>query len=376
MAKLSGVKAVSETIEYNGDVYERTEEKAQVGDIIRLGDEGSAYLTDGGYYEVVAVDWGGDAQIFDDDGDGFDTYDLDEEFTVFRKKEEPTAQYREVKRHAKVGERIRIVNKPDYEDRYENGAEFTVSEYHCDGDVVVTDGSRMMCVLYNEYVVLEPVSERLKVGDYAKVVVFPTSHNSAIPKGEIVRIVKDDWSDVPFRVESVVTGKQRWVRESDIVRATDEEVAVAKDPRSKFAVGDKVRLISGGDEYPLNGYSNGEIYTVVNIKSSRCGDSRIEITGGLIRDGYALPDQIEKVSAEEVAEYERKKKWAVIGRKPNEYKAGDLVRVTRGFAGIKAGDIAEVVSPDGSSSPYVSAGGEEWFCTVELVCPVEKRFDK
>lgn len=172
MAKLSGVKAVNETIEYNGDVYKRVEDSAQIGDIIQLGDEGSDYLTDGGYYEVVAVDWGGDAQIFDDDGDGFDTYDLDEGFTVFRKKEEPTSQYREVKRHAKVGERIRIINKP------------------------------------------------------------------------------------------------------------------------------------------------------------------------------------------------------------NVYKAGDLVRVTSVFAGIKAGDIAEVVRPDGSGYPYVSARGEEWFCTVELVCPVEKRFDK
>lgn len=69
-------------------------------------------------------------------------------------------QYREIKRKAAAGERIRIVDTQDY--RYENGEEFVVDEATTFGAALIkhplgTNDGRAF-VDYEEYVVLEPVS--------------------------------------------------------------------------------------------------------------------------------------------------------------------------------------------------------------------------
>ncbi|MFD1270652.1 hypothetical protein ACFQ3Y_24895 [Paenibacillus motobuensis] len=69
-----------------------------------------------------------------------------------------TVKYREVKRKANVGERIRIVNTADH--RYKNGDEFTVSRSESAGIFVPHHrGNSNGCagVFHSEYVVLEPI---------------------------------------------------------------------------------------------------------------------------------------------------------------------------------------------------------------------------
>jgi hypothetical protein len=447
MAKLN-VTVPAVDVEVNGVKYRKVDRDAQVGDIIRYNDD-SSYVTKGEFYAVTRLDGADDPQIVDNDGDEHDL--CGEEFEVYAKVPETNVVYNEVKRHAKVGERIRIVEKMrsfdpyengdelmvaaaderdgrvwadvngeraviahweysvlepvEYrevkrwaepgecirivrkdsdEERYENGAEFVVDSVDGDGDVRVTAKSGFsILVLLSEYAVLEPVSaeksapKRLTVGDYVKVIANSTIHNYTIGSfvkivrddndespyraektdgtegnflaekdvepateaeflaqkrlkvgefakvigktwttthdyvsvGDVVKITEDDDSSRPFHTDTIDGKNAGWFTESELVRATDEEVAEAKrklaaetttaDPRSQFAKGEKVRLISGGGKYPLNGYVNGEIYEVDTplYDSHRYGPV-VKIVGGSIPVGYAKPEQLAKLTIE------------------------------------------------------------------------------
>ncbi|WNF07445.1 hypothetical protein [Brevibacillus borstelensis] len=65
----------------------------------------------------------------------------------------------------------------------------------------------------------------MKVGDYAKVV-EPTAGFSA--KGQIVKITEVDDSDIPYNTQGMDGEYTGWHEATDLVRATDEEVAEAK----------------------------------------------------------------------------------------------------------------------------------------------------
>lgn len=78
---------------------------------------------------------------------------------------------REVKRYAKVGEYIKIVNKAINETRYENGKIFKVQYTYTDGDVnVATENTHIILVLLKEYVVLEDYNPtEFHVGDRVQI---------------------------------------------------------------------------------------------------------------------------------------------------------------------------------------------------------------
>lgn len=74
-----------------------------------------------------------------------------------------SVQYHEVKRKANVGEQIKIVDAGYTGGRYSNGSEFTVTGF--DDDYVLVgstfdDGSDLI-IEHSEYVVLEPLADRL-----------------------------------------------------------------------------------------------------------------------------------------------------------------------------------------------------------------------
>ncbi|MGG4217539.1 hypothetical protein ABEW32_04815 [Paenibacillus jamilae] len=584
MAKLN-VTVPAVDVEVNGVKYRKVVDRdAQVGDIIRYMDDESSYVTTGAFYEVTRIDEFGDPQIVDNDGDEHDL--CGEEFEVYAVVSEVAREYREVKRWAARGERIRIVRKASGEERYDNGAEFVVNSADGDGDVRVTVGTRdNVLVELREYTVLEPVTteksapRRLTVGDYAKVIANSAIHNYTIGSfvkivhddedhqpyraekadgnegnylaekdvelateaeflaqkrlkvgefakvvaknrvfieahvsaGDVVKITKDDTSSRPFKANGIEDKFAGWFTESELVRATDEEVADAKrkltaetttaDPRSQFAKGEKVRLISGGGKYPLNGYANGEIYEVdTPLYEPHDHGAVIQLVGGDIPQGYAKPEQLAKLTIEvgstvrltieegktprytwgsarngaigkvtsisgdsarvdfpaqshwhallseltlvtdgektqpqpepvrfKVGEYARTlvdkdlpkgshvkitrddrdsrpfravlldgsnfdfyrqneleridtetAKWALIGRKVNEFKAGDLAVVVDTLGGkTRVGQIVEVFEGDGTGAPSVYVdGGTTYFATVKLVTPVEQRFDR
>ncbi|WP_149093377.1 hypothetical protein [Paenibacillus terrae] len=164
---------------------------------------------------------------------------------------------------------------------------------------------------------VEPATEaeflaqkRLKVGEFAKVVAKTwTTTSGYVSVGDVVKITKDDASSRPFRADTVGGMRAGWFTESELVRATDEEVAEAKrklaaetnttDPRSQFAKGEKVRLISGGYAWPLFGFTNGKEYVVVDPMQSSHGNECIQISRVSGHGaGYAKPEQLAKLTIE------------------------------------------------------------------------------
>lgn len=293
--------------------------EAKAGDFVKFDEASFEYLTAGKFYEIEFVDDCGDPIIYDDEGDDFDTHG--EVFEVYRK----------------------------------------VSA-------------------------VEPKPERLKVGDYAKVVNATQSCMAGFSNGDIVEIIENSYGedDCDFRIKSVAGIKYGYTKKTPdyIVRATDEEVAEAKDAvaRAKFKKGAKVRLKSGGGVYPLLGFENGKVYTVIhNDYYHGDAEKKIQIECGCYY-GYATPDQLELLPEEEAAEIE---KWAAIGREVGEYKEGDVVAYDdRNW--FENSGIGEIVGFGDKGNPEVEAidyGGHRtsYFLKPELlnlVTPVEARFDR
>ncbi|MGG3425829.1 hypothetical protein ABER84_08720 [Bacillus licheniformis] len=277
--------------------------EAKAGDFVKFPNATSSYLTSDKYYEIYRVDGCGDPQIYDDDGDSYDT----------------------------CGKRFEV---------------------------------------YRKVSAAEPKPERLKVGDYVKVVGNESGHYAEID--EIVLVKRDDKDFAPFHCEKLNGNEAGIFYEDELVRATDEEVAEAKDAeaRAKFKKGAKVRLKSGGGVYPLLGFENGKVYSVCDNEVRRADGKNIEITQ-VGAPGYATPDQLELLPEEEAAEIE---KWAAIGREVGEYKAGDMVQY------LYDGEICEVVAV-GEDGRVEVATQNHGICvenqsSIELIAPVEARFDR
>ncbi|WP_157452820.1 hypothetical protein [Brevibacillus sp. SKDU10] len=352
---------------------------------------------------------------------------------------------------------------------YTAGKVYEITELDGAGDPhFIDDVDESWYVLSGKYTVLEPISiddelaaaqarvaeleamkkkaNRLKVGEYAKVV---NAYMTYATVGQIVKVICDDESRTPYRAENLDERVAGWFREDGLVRATDEEVAEAlrKVAREKikpgvyvkltiadgekpkygwggvrngdigvvcavddscvtvnfpahrdweghideltvateeaetsqkafdqFRPGDKVRLVSGGGEHPLFGFDDGGIYTV----GLREDDDRLTIKRQDGKKGYARPYQLENVTDEEV-------KWAALGRKVGEFKAGDIVRFLGRRLNVHGlnehvGIITTIERTDGARSPYrlsmpdfVTSDYNTWTKPeeLELIAPVE-----
>ncbi|MGY5350518.1 hypothetical protein [Bacillus subtilis] len=288
-------------------------DEAQDGDYIKFDEAPRGYLTAGKYYEIDYIDSNGDPRITDDDGDDFDTFCLDDdEFEVYRKVDAASVE-------------------------------------------------------------AEPKPERLKVGDYAKVVREEFGH--LFDTDDIIELI-GVVNNPNFIARSLLDGEVWYVAASEVVRATDEEVAEAKDAvaRAKFKRGDKVRLKSGGEKFPLSGFSDGGVYTVMYNDFNHLLGKRIRIADGTEGFGYATPDQLEMLSEEEAAE---RKKRAEIGREVGEYKVGDIFR--RNYDG----NLFEITRIDDRLQypiRFTDLSGDEngykYEANLTLVTPVEARFDR
>ncbi|MED5047615.1 hypothetical protein P9738_13075 [Bacillus siamensis] len=302
--------------------------EAQDGDYVKFDEAPRRYLTAGRYYEIDYVDSSGDPWITDDDGGDFDTSVLhDDEFEVYRKVSAASVE-------------------------------------------------------------AEPKPERLNVGDYAKVVKDFRDHEVEIGTILLVTIIDDAAPSI--KCDDISGNRIGWFFGHELVRATDEEVAEAKDAaaRAKFKKGAKVRLLSGGGDYPLGGFTDGNIYEVSDNAYNHSRGTLIRIEGGSCfrGSGFATPDQLEILSEEEAAEIERQQaeeaKWAKIGRKVGEYKNGDVVAYddptwfkNSGIGevvGLSAGEPRVRAIDSGGRSPAYYLEPEK----VRLITPVEGRFDR
>lgn len=527
-------KLPDEYVIHGGMVYRKEARKAEAGEKVIVVSNTQHWIKVGEIVEAVSSGTirANKAQFTDPDNfnDGSTQSVSSSQYNVLVPVDSVTiggVSYTLEKRPATEGERILVVKAELAQGNYDNGAVLTIKTRDTAGIFVEGFG---IGLYHREYVVLVPQQEtaqleRLKVGDYAKQVGNPR-HSNKRADGDIVLITEDGRSERPFKIDHIDGRWAGWAYESDLVRATDEEVTKAKRraikvgdtvriteyvgghsvgtvgkvvelcdladygnrydnvarvdvggrvytevnvdiavPTPIFAVDDKVRLISGGGEPPLYGFSNGEIYTVANPDYQRSDGSRVQIKREGGGTGYATADQleklsvgkseaipapnfvvgdsvrlvipegnrprygwgrvkngdigkitdisgqkvdiefpaqsrwsrlvseVEKVSAEEI-EAARKKaeedakqaaetaKWAAIGRKPGEFKAGDVVRVIKscGIADTKVGDITavkELHSGGIALEQLNSAGSNAWIYAeeIELVTPAESRFD-
>ncbi|WP_459198743.1 hypothetical protein [Bacillus subtilis] len=421
MANLVSVKTLDMVngeitkVAYGGVEYERVEGEAQKGDLVLIKD-GWSFATQGKFYKSVGIDEGGDAKIIDNYGDTISndrtTYDL---FRKVAASTNPSVEERvakaegeieslksdvaalkgeaEYKRIAKCEARAGDYVKFDYPPSFLTAKEYYEIKEFEDGDPVIIDDDGDEYDTYSDdfevyrkvsaaSVEAEPKPERLKVGDYAKVVNADQCTMGGFSVGDIVEIVESEYGehDVDFYVMSLAGDNSGYIRKTPeyIIRATDEEVAEAKRAveLAKFKEGVKVRLKSGGGEFPLNGYENGKVYEISYAHLQR---NRIGIIGGEITMGFATPDQLEILSEEEASEY---KKWAGIGREVGEYKKGDVVSYDdpEWFGNSGIGEVVgfDVGTPRVRSvnrrgdkvSMYLDPG------KLRLITPVEARFDR
>ncbi|WP_103110239.1 hypothetical protein [Brevibacillus reuszeri] len=356
MAKLS-VVVPSNEVEVEGAKYRKVERKAQAGDIVKITDaHAPSYVVNGAFYEVKNVDRDGDPQITDEDGDKYYLYE--EKFEVYEKVTEPAAvEYREVKRVAQVGERIKIIKRWPNEDRYVVGDVFVTSSVRQSDGYVRVDSLGERVIALEEYVVLEPVNvarpaepvpqpERLKVGEYAKVV--GSSHRSFFggKDGDIVSIVRE--SDSRYKCERVDGYDYRgnpWADPESLIRATEAEVEAAKKAleRTKnigeFADGGYAVVKSDADGYLSGGYRGAYVKVRPTLTE---GPYALEISLSEQRgySAYCNADALRKVSREEYEEATNPKPafnvgdYAKVIRDNHEHRVGHIVKITEGTSRI------------------------------------------
>jgi hypothetical protein len=147
----------------------------------------------------------------------------------------------------------------------------------------------------------------------------------------------------------------------------------------KAKVGDYLLFADGTASF----ITTGKYYEVVRVDSD--GDAWvIDDDGDEFCNNYEIFEVYELISDEKVAEVkELEEKWAKIGRKPNEFKNGDIVRVKEDNANDskhKADDVGEVSELRGDQFRVITAQNKmvNWVKAkhVELIAPVESRFDE
>lgn len=105
------------------------------------------------------------------------------------------------------------------------------------------------------------------------------------PKKDPIEYLKTAYAD------GDLINPETMLRECYGITKTERVVTEWSEVKRKIKKGDRVRLLRGGDEFPLNGYKNGGIYTVDGI--NRRGE--FELSGGEVPQGYARPSSVELV---------------------------------------------------------------------------------
>lgn len=216
MAKLEGVKTLDMVngeitkVAYGGAEYVKTDSPVQEGDLFLLteghkiisGEAGEFYLTEK-YRDddiIIPTRYLGNATATQRDGEGI----------AFRK--------------------VAASTNPSVEERVTK-AEGEIESLKF--DVAALKGAT------------EPKPERLKVGEYAKVVKRIRDHSAKI--GEIVIVKMDDKSEIPYKCDKLNGERSGWFYEDELVRATDEEVAEAKGAAKWAEIGREVGEYKEGD---------------------------------------------------------------------------------------------------------------------------------
>ncbi|MGF0002863.1 hypothetical protein ACQRCG_04995 [Bacillus altitudinis] len=149
------------------------------------------------------------------------------------------SEYERVEGDAKVGDLVHLARV---------GAFYKCYDVDSEGDAVFSVG---IALNRGKYGLFRKKHARLKVGDYAKVVAGCIIADA----GSIIKISADDRGNIPYRCDVITghrTGDWFWARESELVLATEAEVAAAKEAEAKRDVEAKWAKIGRKvDEYKV-----------------------------------------------------------------------------------------------------------------------------
>lgn len=311
----------SEVIAYKGAKYELVSRKAQPGDVVVPTATNSDYFTDGKVYGPV----NDRIEVLDNDGDYLPVYSEDTNRTIA---------------NVKVYAPVAAPNKSAYK-----VGDYIVALPEADSRYAITN-TKMKLAKVTGLVV-----EHIKIEIVA--------YSDATKVGEVGEVGYD------YHVEP------KYFR-----KATDEEVSAVIAPKPAFKVGDYAKLISA-EYYTLVGFKTGDLVEIVeNEHGEDDVDYRVKKFGSDLA-GFVLKsaDYISKATAEEIAQAKVGVVFAKIGRKHNEFKKGDIVRVVDSPCALPDGTIFEVkgFDSDGDMLDY------KRYCYgprhVELIAPAESRVD-
>jgi hypothetical protein len=243
-------------------------------------------------------------------------------------------QYRKVDRPVREGDAFIIPKESDMD--YTAGKVYAITGIDGDGDPhFIDDVGDKYHLLSGEYYVLEPVAADLSA----------LESELAAMKAKVAEMER--------QLAEVKKGAPE-----DRLKVGDYAV-VLKAP-GRLEIGDVVEIThedAGGFDY----------------NARRVLDGRTEVF---------IADELRRATDEEVAEAKRKlaekenaEKWAAIGRKPGEFKKGDVVRVLPAKSGHvqghAPGTIGVVAVADGTARPLIEANDNRYYDWIELVAPVE-----
>ncbi len=295
--------SANDVVTVNGFQYRKLTRPAVVGDSV-LALESGLDIRQGAVYVITGIDDDDDLEFVDDAGDE-SCFERDECVVVERVDGSPIAApttepaktlalsddyhvtnkavFRKVKRTAKVGERILIVNAVTSYDKYANGDILTVDELAGSFAVgvyvksVAAPGNTNGYIMEAEYVVLEPVKSVVidgteytlecrsaKVGETVL-----TVENFCYGKiGDISVITRSGYGDV-------TTSKSQLMNHGRYVVLTPTSTGKYVEVKRRAQVGDRIRILA---PYMSSGrYNIGDEFTVSSVDSE--GDIYVDIDG-------------------------------------------------------------------------------------------------
>lgn len=201
-----------------------------------------------------------------------------------------------------------------------------------------------------------------KIGDI--VVITDNTNHSANKVGDIGII-----EEIPKKNNPIVAVPGRksgkgWshTKPEEMRLATAEEIAKYEEAlKPKVKVGDWIRNIKDED----SDLTIGKVYKVNDIEP----DGFVGVTDDLGDENGIASEDYEII--DKLTPFDR------AGRKPGEFKVGDIVRVVDANGGNNmVGDLVEVYLTDGTDTPkVVDRDGDAVWEKAELVTPVESRVD-
>ncbi|MBX6360523.1 MAG: hypothetical protein IRZ03_10650 [Acidobacterium ailaaui] len=404
MAKLEGVKVLDMKygeilrVEYNGEIYEKVDGPAQKGDLLRVNVEELSDIDKGDFFEVVNR-----GRYYDnDEGERDANYSWPAGYlSYFRKiSVQPSLADRVTKLESRVdklegktddGYRLVTDREPRVGDyvKFDEaprsyltaGKYYEIEDFKFGDPIIIDDDGNEYDTFGDEFEVYEKVPaiketvNNISVGDY--VVALPSADdcyritNTNMKLAEVRERLSERLISILVisHKDEYSVGDYLTVSEKHFRKATEDEIQAALKPKERPTEGDFVKVI---DKKGYHHIDIGEYVKIVLDDKSEVPFKCEKLDGRYA--GWLRKDEVEKVTDENALKFLR------IGRKPGEFKVGDIVKGPKGNSFV---DIFEVIEiREGSTCPirFINRNGEnDGFsaqANLTLIAPVEARVDR